>query len=57
MLERIRKWVCSICQARHDRDVNAAINILHLGHQVLGSEVSLCLLLSAKMQLSWTLVS
>ena len=36
----IREWVCSICYAIHDRDVNAAINILHLGHQVLGSEVA-----------------
>ena len=24
----IRKWVCSNCQAEHDRDVNAARNIL-----------------------------
>lgn len=36
----IREWECNICYARHDRDVNAAINILHLGHQVLGSEVA-----------------
>jgi len=35
----IREWACSLCGATHDRDVNAAINILHLGHQVLGSEV------------------
>ncbi len=36
----IREWVCSMCHAVHDRDVNAAINILRLGHQALGSEVA-----------------
>ena len=36
----IREWVCSECHAVHDRDVNAAINILRLGHQALGSEVT-----------------
>lgn len=29
----IREWVCSGCDVVHDRDVNAALNILRLGHQ------------------------
>ena len=28
----IRQWVCPACSAVHDRDVNAAINILRAGH-------------------------
>ena len=31
----IREWVCGQCNAVHDRDVNAAMNILRLGHQSL----------------------
>ena len=27
----VRKWECPSCHARHDRDVNAAINILRVG--------------------------
>lgn len=31
----VRNWICEVCGATHDRDVNAAINILNfgLGHQ------------------------
>lgn len=32
---RIREWTCDDCGAVHDRDVNAARNILRLGHQAL----------------------
>jgi len=32
----IREWVCDHCKAVLDRDVNAALNILRLGHQSLG---------------------
>lgn len=27
---KIRKWICSKCGIQHDRDVNAAINILNI---------------------------
>lgn len=36
----IREWACAECGAKHDRDVNAAKNILAVGHGRLAGEIS-----------------
>ncbi|MDD2690443.1 MAG: transposase [Simplicispira sp.] len=37
---RIREWTCSDCGAEHDRDVNAAKNILAAGHRRLAAGIT-----------------
>ena len=33
----IRTWICPNCNANHDRDINASINILHEGMRTVGT--------------------
>ncbi len=34
----VREWTCSECQCQHDRDINAAINILRFGRETQSVE-------------------
>ena len=36
---RVRFWVCPECRAEHDRDYNAALNILRAGASALGRDI------------------
>ena len=33
----VRVWICPNCNAKHDRDINASINILHEGMRTVGT--------------------
>ena len=33
----VRAWICPNCNAEHDRDINASINILHEGMRTVGT--------------------
>ena len=34
----VRTWTCPHCQSKHDRDINASINILRKGMEILAKD-------------------
>jgi len=36
---KVRSWVCPACNAEHDRDFNASVNILRVGTSTLGGDI------------------